>query len=335
MSKTNIPIIFIHYGDSFYLKYVVSCFKLTNPTKTMIFLGDENNTYLTKYGAEHISFKKYLSSEAVKLFNDKFQLIAGAKHNYGKNDGTDYWVRFVFMRWFIIYECAKELGIEQFWTFDSDNMIVRDLSPIEKDMIEYDCTTQCNGHCMNGFINGLSTVKGYLDKMIGLFNDENYLNKQRKDMIKHPNFAFTEMRAFSEYEKSSSIKTIHLQNLNNGQYVFDDCLITSKLNSTFEQDVYLKKNIKSVYLYNDTFCFRLSSGNLIHTINFNLSWVDDFVFRIIFLEKYLLSRNRTIILAFFNSLFTDKRNKGKVNFKRSLMKRLILRVFYRTINPEF
>ncbi len=335
MQKNTIPLILIHYGDSFYLKYVVNCFKLTNPKKTIWFLGDENNTYLAKYGVNHININKYSQSETVKLFNDSFQLIAGTQFNYGKNNGTDYWARFVFMRWFIIYECAKDLGIDQFWTFDSDNMVVRDLSTVEDDMLKYNCTTQCNGSCMNGFVNGLATVKGYLDKIILLFNDDDYLNRQKKDMIKHPNFAFTEMRAFAEYKKSSTIKTIHLQSLDNGGYIFDDCLITSKLNTTFELDSYLKKNIKSVYFYKKKFCFKLKTGELVQAMNFNLSWVDDFIFRIIYLEMYLLSKKKTTILALFNTLFTDFGNKKKMNFKRSLIKRLILRSFYLVINPKF
>ena len=335
MSKDNIPLILIHYGDSFYLKYVIGCFKLTNPTKTIIFLGDEKNAYLADYGVTHINLNKYVKCETVKLFNEKFQLIAGVNHNYGKNNGTDYWVRFVFMRWFIIYECVKELGIEQFWTFDSDNMIVTDLSSSENDMFEYDCTTQCNGTCMNGFVNGLSIVKGYIDKIIELFNDEHFLNKQKKDMIKYPSFAFTEMRAFSEYKKSSPIKTIHLQSLDNGIYIFDDCLITSKLNTTFELDIYLEKNIKSVYFYQKMFCFKLKTGEFIQAMNFNLSWVDDFIFRIIYLEIYLLSKKRTTILAIFNAIFTDYGKKRKMIFKRSLIKRLTLRFFCMVINPKF
>jgi hypothetical protein len=40
------PLIFIHYGNSSYLPYVMKVVKRFNPQKEIIFLGDKQNAWL-------------------------------------------------------------------------------------------------------------------------------------------------------------------------------------------------------------------------------------------------------------------------------------------------
>jgi len=76
---------------------------------------------------------------------------------------------------------------------------------------------------MNGFINGQWVVKGYIDTINQLFQDEGFLNKTLCELKKHPNWAFTEMRAYLEYKKMVSIRSIRLNSIIN-QETFDDCI---------------------------------------------------------------------------------------------------------------
>ncbi|MFT7233076.1 MAG: hypothetical protein ACI8TA_002299 [Cyclobacteriaceae bacterium] len=111
--------------------------------KKIIFLGDDENSYLEEFGVEHICFESYKSSDLIDEFNSVFKVIAGKEHQYAKNRGTDYWIKFVFLRWFLIYEFIKDQNIKRFWTFDTDNMLVGDLSKVEPELAKYDCTAQC------------------------------------------------------------------------------------------------------------------------------------------------------------------------------------------------
>jgi len=249
-------------------------------------------------------------------------------HVYNKNKGTDFWVRFVFLRWFIIYEFCKKQGIEKFWTFDSDNMIVGNLGLVEKDLSKFDCTTQCRGNCMNGHVNSLAIVKGYLDKIIELFGNEDYLEIQRTNVKQYPKFAFTEMRAFYEYKRNSEIRTVHLQNWSNSSFIFDDCLVTTDPNSTFETINYSNRKIKSIYVKNGNFHFRLKSGDFKQTMNFNLSWLDDFIFRMLCMHLHTSSAKRTLSRFIFNSTFIEG-STGKICLSRNLLQRLVLKLYYK------
>ena len=53
----NEPIFFAHFGNSWYLEPVIKCVKHTNPNTDIIFLGNEENQYLSK--KYDISFKYY------------------------------------------------------------------------------------------------------------------------------------------------------------------------------------------------------------------------------------------------------------------------------------
>lgn len=44
----NIPIIFIHYGDSQYLEYTIKCSKLFNSHTNIILIGDKENKQYSK-----------------------------------------------------------------------------------------------------------------------------------------------------------------------------------------------------------------------------------------------------------------------------------------------
>lgn len=85
---------------------------------------------------------------------------------------------------------------------------------------------------MNGIVNNQKVVLGYLKEIIELFKNEQYLLAQREDMKKNPSYAFTEMRAFSEYIKAKELSVKYLQVEFNSS-IFDDCLVNTVSNSRF------------------------------------------------------------------------------------------------------
>lgn len=102
------PLILCHYGDSWYLPYVLKCLENTNPKILIHLLGDESNAHLAnKYNIDHHLFSNYHKGDKVKRFDRRYQLIQGKRHINDKGWGRD-WINFVFLRWFYINEFIKK-----------------------------------------------------------------------------------------------------------------------------------------------------------------------------------------------------------------------------------
>ncbi|WAS05662.1 hypothetical protein LQF76_01865 [Gloeomargaritales cyanobacterium VI4D9] len=240
----NAPIIFCHFSPSRYLNYVFPAVKLTNPDKEIFLLGDESNRPIAlKYGLEHRYFTEFDYGEKLALFNQFYQLIEGRNH-HGIRGETD-WVNFIFKRWFYVYNFTTASGYEKFWHFDSDTMILTELSQHEYKFKNYDSTEQCNGMCINGFINNLNVVSSYLDKINNLFQDQEYLSGLRKlfDEV-YPEYAFTEMSAYLEFKKESVVNSIRLNTVINDS-TFDDCMCYKHELET--ERLFVGREVKKIY----------------------------------------------------------------------------------------
>ncbi len=266
INTDKIPIIFIHYGDSAYLEYSLDLAKKKNPNKRVILLGDKTNKKYTKLDIEHFYFEDYFSGEEVEKFKKNYQFIAGdAKRK-------SYWTNFVFKRWFCIYNFINKNNIEKFWTFDSDTLILTSLLQFEEKFHDIDCTTQCNGICMNGFVNNQDVVKGYVNKINELFTREDYLNKQKEEMKENPRWAFTEMRAFKTYEEESVIKTKRLSEIIDSS-TFDECICQDNDMEMEKKENYDYKTNKLYFKNGEIFEKNLKNGELIKLNTVNMSWV--------------------------------------------------------------
>lgn len=307
----QIPIVFIHYGDSSYLRYSLQSAKLTNPQKEIYLLGDSENEHLKHIGIQHVNFSTFDNYPLVKKFDQVFKLIAGTEHQYHKSRGTDYWTNFVFKRWFYIYEFIKLKGISRFWTFDSDNMILQDLSFGEVFFQDYDTTEQCGGICMNGLINNLEVVEGYVEKMIELFQDEEYLAQQRKIMVQNPKWAYTEMRAYEKYKQDTGIKSVKL-NSESQDLIFDDCISFVEDGMEMGGFVHRGRVLKKLYRDNNWSLYvrQLKGDRYLKLANLNLSWVDDYIFEKVLktvLKRPSGAKHRRFIREFsLKRTFTDK-----------------------------
>jgi hypothetical protein len=132
---------------------------------------------------------------------------------------------------------------------------------------------------MNGFISSLHVVEGYLQKIIRLFEDEDYLAKQRQEFQTHPDMAFTEMRAYRSHKRD--INTIRLNQIINHES-FDDCICEHHGYERYET-LLNGRLLKKIYL--DTngvfYCFHTESNDYIKMNSLNFSWVPNYLFEII------------------------------------------------------
>lgn len=261
------PVIFIHYGNSAYLKYTLLSAKLFNNDKRVILLGDQSNLHYKQIGIEHYEFSDYATGPEIELFYKVYQFIAGKDHSRPE------WTNFVLRRWFMLYNFIFVHKIEKFWTFDSDTLILYRLSDHEHKFIDYDSTEQCIGKCMNGFITNIKVVKGYIDKINELFQRKDYLVKQSKDFESYPDFAFTEMRAYLTYKEESNINSIRLSTIIN-QETFDDCICIPEDMETYDNKLN-GQIVKKIYMALDghIFTFHLLTKKFVKLNTINLSWV--------------------------------------------------------------
>lgn len=266
-------ILFSHYGYSSYLEYSLKCARKTNPEARLILLGDEYNADVAKRNNwEHYLFRDF-SSRSQARFDQSFKHVQGRKHNHIKN-GVD-WLRYVFERWFFIDGFMKREKINRLWHFDSDTMILKNLQAFDASLLEYDFSVQCNGTCLNGIVSR-DVVSEFCEHICHLFEDDDFLLAQQQEFdTVSPGYAFTEMRAFSNYMESTSHRGIHLLAYSTDQ-IFDDCICQSH---GFEMtNLPSGQHVKAIYS-RDGKIFGIRNQTIIEFISLNLSWVPDYVFQ--------------------------------------------------------
>lgn len=261
------PIVFIHFNNSYYLKYTLYAARCFNPDKRVILLGDKTNAHFRRKGIEHHFFEDYSTGKEVQLFDRFFQFITAGYYL------NAYKTRFFFRRWFLMYHFLQSQGIDRFWTFDSDTLILTALSKQEHKFSDYDCTEQCGGHCMNGFINNIDVVKGYRDKMITLFQSDDYLDQQRQIIKADPRLrVFSEMNVYNTYKEEDNFRSIALNTFIDGE-TFDDCISLPHNMKMHPQRIRGKKHVKQLYGNPsvDLFFYHLPTKKFIKTNTLNMS----------------------------------------------------------------
>ena len=284
------PLIFIHKSDikdsQSYLLDTFVVAKHFNPDMQIILLGDDNNKHYAKdAGIEFDYYEKYSNSEKINRFEKVFKVIKG------KNHGGPEWIKFVFKRWFHIYEFVMKNQYSKFWTFDSDNLILTNLYENEYKFSGYDCTEQCNGACINGFVSNKEVIAGYLDKINDLFEDDYYISKQQHEFDSiNTNYAFTEMRAYAEYKKeystidgmnvypATNFKSVLLQSIINGE-MFDPALAQNSAKKICceecDSGYEMESGIKKMYFRDNKIYFKfVDTGQLIRACSINMSWTN-------------------------------------------------------------
>lgn len=114
MNKTNI--VFIHKGDSWYLKYSIRQVIKSNPEARLFLLGNEENYFYRRY-VDHLSLTDFFA-EAEK-FSNFYRHLSFANFEYEL---------FCIQRWFILLEFMKSNNLENCLLVDTDVLIFEDVS---------------------------------------------------------------------------------------------------------------------------------------------------------------------------------------------------------------
>lgn len=341
-SKNATPIIFLHYGNSYYLKFVLAIAKKNNPGKKIILLGDKSNAHLTSLGIEHYYFSDYANSEKINQFNHVFHLVCGSDFEKIRTDAK-FWVRFNFLKWFILLNFCKQKEIEKLWIFDSDVYILDNLSNYESLFESYDYTTHSHNEMIQGMINNLNILDYFCNLVIELFQNKQYLDAQKKDFLQNPRFALSMMRMFKEMFTHRKFKTIRFNLVINNKrfdecFFFDSEYVTNTVTKEKTRKIY--PIIKKLFYNNGNFYLKLpASNNAYHLlITMNLSWVEPYVYPMLY-KLHAHSKNKkyyTEIQLFKSPIGFRAFEKLKVVYNqiRSLTRSIPLRISkYLKIKP--
>lgn len=330
MELSTAPLLFIHYGNSSYLRYTLAAAKKSNPEKRIILLGDEDNAVYRKLGIEHVLFNAYSNSVECKKFLEVYRPVAGKLHM--QKTFAERWLRFVFFRWFILHTFLKQQGIDAFWTFDSDTLLLEPLQESEAFFKSFDCTSQCTGSCMNGYVSNTTVVTLYVQKILDLFQRQDFLAAQQEEFdTVHPSYAFTEMRAFEVLCKEENISVWPLVSPVEGA-VFDDCLALGQGYVQQSKAFYNGKHIKQLWLFDDqkVYAKRESDGELVRFKSLNMSWLPDYyiayVYDVLFEKRPVLKHGEKVELFKQEPVFS--RYSRGVRAQSNRLKQFLKNILY-------
>ena len=113
----NINTVVVHDKISDFLE---TSLRITSKNNKVFLIGNESVKHLEKY--ENITFvdiKKYFNNKKFKFYREKFE-------HFGDKDEYSYY--FWFMRLFLIYEFMKDYNLENIFSCDSDNLLLKNIN---------------------------------------------------------------------------------------------------------------------------------------------------------------------------------------------------------------
>jgi hypothetical protein len=242
----------------------------TNPAANKILIGDKSNKELAiSTGWKWVDVDGF-STERIKEFNDSFVTVSGRLHKDIKNKRN--WTHYVFFRWFVIEELLSRINVDEFWHFDSDTLILEDLSKYDYLQKQYLSMMQCNSMCLNGFVK-LKVVNRYCDSMIRQFKDNKLLDKYRREFEINEYYAFTEMRGFKNFLFEDPLQIVSGMKLSK-KFVFDDCLCQDHGFKSITLPDY--KKVKQIS-FDKGKAFFIKDGEKVLAVTINLSWLNESV----------------------------------------------------------
>lgn len=269
-------IVFCHYGDAPYLRHTLAAARRTNPDRAVVLLGDgANEATAARAGVRHAPFERYAYGEDWETFDRVFRPVQGRLHRQHRG-GRD-WLRFVFERWFFVRNLAESEGAAPFWHFDSDVLITLALAQFEGALAGVDCTAQCNGGCLNGYVAGPGVAASYVRHINALFERPAYLAAQQREFDEvNPSYAFTEMRAYEAWREETGVAVRPLTAPISGT-AFDDGLCFSAGYET--ERLRSGQEVKRVHLgeSGSFWCRHEASGRWDRLGALNFSWVPSYL----------------------------------------------------------
>lgn len=253
--KKDIPMLFFHMGDSFYLQYTFNQILQSNPDSDIILIGDDKNKHYEKLGIRHVDMKTCeKTAKAFERIYTHLSVMGG------------FVERICFERWMYMRDFILNEGIDgRFCCLDSDVLVYGDI------------TKYCDDYCPDADV----TLHGKFGPGCNVFKNVNVLTKLVDNIFKY--YTTPEL-----LDKLRLIYTERKQNVTDMTMIeafVDECNITSYdlLNivdgKTFDShigkisDDRFEKNglLKKIYIESKKiYCFETSTHKKIEMISLHI-----------------------------------------------------------------
>ena len=170
----NLPIIFVHKGDSFYLKYALESAKKFNPDSRIILLGDGVTVYpdfVEYYDLNKLNkYSKFLDKNYIHL-----------------NVSNPEIEMFCINRWLVLLDFVEKQKMKKLFTCDSDILLFQDVTIDSKNYSKKDVVIMDG---TNGCLTLLNKIKvlEYYKKIVFDFYKKGFKKFTKNDRISDMNF---------------------------------------------------------------------------------------------------------------------------------------------------
>lgn len=228
-----LPILFVHWGNSDYLKYSIYQARHFNPESRIILLGDKSNN---KYKSiEHYNLAEYSNSA------DNFERIYKHMCSF-----SYYYVLFWFKRWFIIKDfLQRNDDISNFIIIDSDVLIYCNVSEAFHPFLNNKITIHGKRGPHVTYMKNKNTIIEFCDFIVKLYTDKT-LFKNLLDTYEHYKLqkrpgGIDDMYALYEFSLAFP------DNIGNTATIIHDTTFDGTLNTSEGFEFNKKKQIKNIY----------------------------------------------------------------------------------------
>lgn len=189
--NANVPVIYIHQGNSKYLPYTFIHNKKYNPDTRFILLGDEDNAHYSGL-VEHYNISDY----------NKSAIDFAANYKHYSSHGIEFEL-FCIQRWFILEEFLSKQDIPSAIFLDSDVLSYSDLNILRKKLLNYHMTIVGISPHTN-FINNVVALRNFNSYVSGCYQEDNtgFLQGKYDEMVNIAGAGgVSDMTFFHEYRK--------------------------------------------------------------------------------------------------------------------------------------
>lgn len=190
----SIPIIFVHNGDSFYLRYALENAKKFNPDSQIILIGDG----VTKYP----DFVEYYDLNNFNRYSSVLEKIY-----VHKNNSNPLIELFCIKRWLVLLDFLEKKKLDKVFTCDSDVLLYQDINIDSKNYLAVDVLLAKGVSAGLTFINNIDVLSEY-NKIVVDF----YKNKLGKVEYEDNN-TITDMSFWKVLNKKNKFKVGEITNI--------------------------------------------------------------------------------------------------------------------------
>ncbi len=180
-----LPIIFVHKGDSFYLKYALESAKKFNPKSRIILLGD--NVTIYPGFVEYYEMNKF----------DKYSKFL-EKNYVHLNTSNPEIEMFCIKRWLVLLDFVEKQKLKKLFTCDSDVLLFQNITEDSKNYEKFDFLLANGNSAGLTFINKIKVLEQYKNIVFDF-----YKNKAKKN---NKNIRITDMSFWKQLNDSKKFK---------------------------------------------------------------------------------------------------------------------------------